>query len=127
MAETDEGPIFPIFRDRAPVLDRIRNNRDGSGEEDEAFLRGLGEKLGEGITRTESFTDEEIESIEDEIRAGLSIKLGVPEEAIDDGFIESVSSLFVESDETDVLTNSALEELGIKDDEDSDDSSDLFD
>lgn len=119
------GDIFPVVRDRAPLLDRIRNDNDGS-----SVAEDIGKVVGKLIkTDNEEKVDQAREGFADSFSQGLSNELGVPQDNIDNEFVVSLREHITDVDEFDVLDEDIVEELGLKesdDEEDSDEDNESF-
>lgn len=116
-------PIFPLIDRRAPLLDRIRN--DESNER----LSGM---LATAISELVKSDDEEAientrENLTENISDELADKLGVSADDINQGYVEELTDLITEAKEEDVLTDDALQSLGIKATEDAEEEEDESD
>lgn len=111
----DTEPILPILDRKAPLLERIRERRQNSSD--------LGEVVGRRVAELSLEEDEESkaefgEQIRSSFRRGLSDKLGVPEESINEQLLNEFSAMFVALDETDIVDEETIEDLQQKLEED---------
>lgn len=105
-----EKNIFPIIRDSAPVIERIRERRQSSDN----VANELGELVGK-IVKSDS--DEEKrqtrEELLDGMRSSLAEELGVEEDDLSPGVFEDFASDITSLTEADVLSQSTIDELDI--------------
>lgn len=105
-----ENTIFPLVDRRAPILDRIREDTDGEN---------VGEVLAAVVgTSVKSDDEKYLEEMEDSIRTtftkALANNLGISEEEIDESFANDLVTGIINTDESSVLTEKAMKELGVK-------------
>lgn len=115
--QTEEGGnIFPLIDRRTPVLDRIRNRSN-----DDSLAGKVGEEVAASIIEDERFTPEEEMAIKDKFKEGVARGLGVENpDHINDDVARDFQQLFTSLTEEDILTSSALEQLGLKSKEEED-------
>lgn len=117
MPEEDSN-IFPIVDRRAPVLERLRG-----GEEDDELASDLGETVGKAVkSDDEEKLDEAHQKFVEGFTEALAGELGVSEDDIDIGYVERVADYVTSVSEPDVLSDDALESLGIPTESDEEDS-----
>lgn len=106
-----EDPILPIFDRRAPLLERIRERRN----KDNTVANNLGELVGR-VVKTDSEVEIEQTRLDflEGFRTSLAEELGVDETDVNGDFIEKMADEVVNVREQDVLDKDALEQLGIK-------------
>lgn len=106
-----EDPILPIIDRRAPILERIRNRND----ESKNLAQNLGELVGKAVkTDSEVEIEETRESFTDGFSSALADELGVSPDDVNIEFVNNVTSGVLDVNEGDVLTDTAIDELGIQ-------------
>lgn len=108
MAQSEDN-LFPVMDRRTPVLDRIRKRRNSEG-----MAERLGKEIGKSIleedqTRLQRKRTEAVEGF----RRGLADTLGVATDDINEDASADIGELMAGLRMEDVLTNDALQELGI--------------
>jgi hypothetical protein len=107
-----DDPIIPVVRDRAPVIERIRDRRQ-SGDD---VSNELGELIG-SIVKSDSRVDKQqarddlVDGMQESAADELGIEVGDLDPFKFEQFADDITSL----NETDVLVQSALDELNIQD------------
>lgn len=123
MSDSEETrPIFPLVDRPAPVLERIRDNRQSQPAEK------FGEKVGRELVMLSKLDGEEKEEVKDSIIAGMAEGIadstGVDREEVNLQNVENIAeSLF--SDEgrlVDLPDDLTMDEVGGGDEEDDDSS-----
>lgn len=109
MAQSEEN-LFPVMDRRTPVLDRIRKRRNSEG-----MAERLGREIGKSIleddqTRLQRKRTEAVEGF----RRGLADTLGVSSDDINENASADIGELIAGLRMEDVLTDEALQELGIE-------------
>lgn len=105
--------IFPVLNRRTPVLDRIRGNgRSGSV----AFK--LGNRAAESVMSDNDMELAELsEKSKEEFKAGAADALGVNTDNINDALATEVARVISGLDESEILTDEALVQLGLAEDD----------
>lgn len=119
----DGDEVFPLLNRKTPVLDAIRQNgeqSDGEQTEESATAEGMGASVGEVVLEdNERKIERHKETFGMKFKRGIASAIGADEDEIDDEFIADFTETVMENDVRDVLTEEALEERGINDDESS--------
>lgn len=106
-----DDPIVPIVRNRAPIIERIRERRNNSDN----LANELGNLAGE-IVKSDSRVDKQ--NTRDELiegmRKSLAKELGVSEDDINVTTLEDIADQITSLDESQVLKQSAIDELNIQ-------------
>lgn len=115
-----DGKRFPLVDRSTPLVDRVR------GAANSKFLgKSMAKTLAAGmIENSDEERQENAEEVGEWFSKQLAEELGLPEDAISDDAEKMVTEFFTETSETDLLTDEALEELGVSTDSDEDDDED---
>jgi hypothetical protein len=108
MAQSEEN-VFPIIDRRTPVLDRIRKRRNSEG-----LAESLGREIGQSIMEDDEMLlqRKRTEAVEG-FRRGLAEELGVSTDDINEDASADIGEMIAGLRMEDVLTDEALQELGI--------------
>ena len=106
---TSNDKIFPVLDRPAPIVEQLR-------EEDNTqdLTDSLSQLIADSVqSDDEQLKEETYQELVSKITTALAAKLGVQEEDVNAGFIEQLGSMLINVDESDVLTDDAMEKLGI--------------
>jgi len=97
-----DEPVFPLTDRQTPLLDKVRNRRNGKDTGKEiGILSGKMAVLANEDERKETANEMMVQ-----FREGLAESLGVPEEKVSQEAIVQFGSLFIEVDEEDLVVDS---------------------
>lgn len=112
--------IFPVLNRRAPLLERIR----GEDEQNE-LVDSVSSLVSDSVkSDDEEMIEETKQTISESLNVEIANNLGVDASDISDDFINGLTDMLVGSDESDILTKDAQKSLGIKVENDGEDSED---
>lgn len=106
-----DDAIFPIIDRRTPVIDRLRNGREEEEEDADIF-----DQIAESVKS--DFSSVEKKKLKDELSAEfaeeISNRTGVPIEGIKSDAPNELAEIVVDTEIDDLLTESAMVEMGFK-------------
>lgn len=110
-----DEPVLPVTDRETPLVDRVRERRNGEGEESVGSI--LGDKVGEMLLMDGDRREEESMKFLADFRTSLSNTLGVEKQDISNDIIKQLQPIAKEIQEEDVIDQDEEEDQEVEKDE----------